>query len=87
MIFKSKLLWIILLAGMSGTAFANDSFRCGAKIVEMNMSRAEVLERCGPPTVETGDQWVYDRGPDQFTIIVHFAPNDTVSRIEEQPGK
>ncbi len=31
-------------------AVAEDSFRCGSKLVMTGMSQAEVLQHCGPPT-------------------------------------
>ncbi len=30
-------------------AFADDSFRCGSRLIVTGMTQAEVLELCGPP--------------------------------------
>jgi hypothetical protein len=36
------------LAG-AAPAFADDSFRCGSKLIVAGMTQAEVLQLCGPP--------------------------------------
>jgi hypothetical protein len=61
-------------------------FRCGGQIIDVGMSLNKVQEYCGPPTENTGDRWIYNRGPDQFTIIIHVQPDNTVGMIEEQPA-
>ena len=69
----------------SSSALASDSFTCGEKIVETGMSLSKVRELCGDPTAQSGDRWIYDRGPDELVIVLHIAPDDTVSYIEAQP--
>lgn len=64
-----------------------DSFRCGGQLVEMGMSLKKVQEYCGTPTEQTGDRWIYRRGPDQFTIVIHVQPDNTVGLIEEEPAE
>ncbi len=64
-----------------------DSFRCGSHLVEMGMKLEKVQEYCGEPTRQTGDRWIYERGPDKFTIIIHLQPDNTVGMIEEQPAE
>lgn len=61
-----------------------DSFRCGNGIVEDGMSMDKVQELCGAPTQQLGDRWIYDRGPDKFTIIIHIEQDNTVGMIEEK---
>ena len=38
-----------------GTVAADEVFRCGSKIVEIGMTRAEVLNYCGAPTSQSED--------------------------------
>lgn len=64
-----------------------DSFRCGTYLVETGMSLNKVQEYCGPPTRQTGDKWIYERGPDQFTIVIHVQPDNTVGSIDEKPAE
>ena len=66
-------------------ATGTDSFRCGSHLVENGMALAQVQEYCGAPTQQTGDRWIYQRGEDKFTIIIHVQPDNTVGMIEEQP--
>lgn len=35
--------------GTAGIAGADETFRCGAKLIEPGLSQAEVLELCGEP--------------------------------------
>jgi hypothetical protein len=50
-------------------AFA-DTFRCGTKLVDVGDSEYDLLDRCGEPSARDGNRWIYDRGPEQLTIIV-----------------
>ena len=34
---------------VAAPTFADDSFRCGSKLIVTGMTQAEVLEYCGPP--------------------------------------
>lgn len=61
-------------------------FRCSGQIIDVGMSMNKVLENCGPPTQDLGDRWIYNRGPDQFTIIIHVQPDNTVGQIEQAPA-
>ena len=36
----------------AGAAVADDTWRCGSKLVEIGMTRTEVLQYCGAPTVQ-----------------------------------
>jgi Protein of unknown function (DUF2845) len=64
-----------------------DSFRCGSHLVETGMTLEKVQEYCGAPTEQTGDRWIYARGPDKFTVIIHIQPDNTVGMIEEQSAE
>jgi len=71
----------ILLVAPAG-AFADTGFRCGTYIVSQGLFMEKVLEYCGEPTERMDDDtWVYNRGSEEFTVIVHFAPDNTVDRI------
>jgi hypothetical protein len=70
----------------SGAASADDSFSCGSHIVSVGDNRDTVLEHCGQPTTRDGATWTYDRGSEQFDVIVHFNADGAVSRIEERDG-
>lgn len=63
----------------SGTA----GFRCSGQIIEVGTSMNKVMENCGPPTQDLGDRWIYNRGSDQFTIIIHVQPDNTVGQIDQ----
>ena len=43
--------FLVLFANVVGaTAVADDSFRCGGKIIDVGMTQSEVLKYCGDPT-------------------------------------
>jgi hypothetical protein len=73
---------LIVMAAAWNTAFA-DSFYCGTHIIDEDIAKAEVLEKCGQPTRETSDTFYYDRGTDEFGVTLHFNAEDRVNRIEE----
>lgn len=73
--------------GCSAPAEARDTLRCGARLVQVGASPAEVLARCGKPafrddwgaTLIEGlgqppmiEQWVYDFGPHQLIQVLLF---------------
>lgn len=74
-----------LLTGLATPANASEEFRCGSRIIEDGMNMDKVRELCGDPTEETGDRWVYDRGPDRFIVVLHVQPDNTVGLIETKP--
>jgi hypothetical protein len=39
----------------AAAAFADDSFRCGSKLIVTGMTQAEVLQLCGPPESTSED--------------------------------
>jgi hypothetical protein len=71
---------------VAGVARADDSWRCGDRIVSLGESDREVLEKCGSPTDakrrwERGrrrggwvnqvvDVWTYDRGSQEFVRVL-----------------
>ena len=44
--------WVLALCVIApvGIALADDTFRCGNRLIELGMTRAEVLQLCGEPT-------------------------------------
>ena len=51
---------------------SQDTMSCGDGFVQIGDTEADVLERCGEPTLREGDRWTYDRGPDRFPEILNF---------------
>ncbi len=80
-IFVSSLFFLV-----TATANADGSFRCGSDLVEIGDARETVLQRCGEPTSQEGWNWTYDRGPEEFTVHVHFDANGAVDQIKEGDG-
>jgi hypothetical protein len=44
-----RLLAVTACFAGAAPAFADDSFRCGSKLIVAGMTQAEVLQFCGPP--------------------------------------
>ena len=40
----------------AGAAVADDTWRCGSKLVEIGMTRTEVLQYCGTPTEQAEEE-------------------------------
>ena len=45
-----RALLVLSAIAAAGSAVADDTWRCGSKLVEIGMTRTEVLEYCGTPT-------------------------------------
>jgi hypothetical protein len=76
---------LTVLVFAAANAPADVGFRCGSRLIDVGDAREDVLEHCGEPTTRSGYDWIYERGPSQFDILVHFEPDGTVSRIENNP--
>ena len=74
-----------LMLGPASYAVADGDFVCDGHIIESGMSLSQVQEYCGPPTSQTADRWIYDRGPDLLIEVIHVEADNTVGDIEEQP--
>ncbi len=51
--------WLIAAVGFlvaAEVAVADDSFRCGSKIISVGMSQAEVVQYCGEPSSKAEDE-------------------------------
>ena len=69
------------------TAYADDTFRCGSKIINIGDHRDEVRKHCGNPTQGDGSWiWTYDRGAEKNAVLVHFNADGAVDQIEEKDG-
>ena len=54
----TRVTWGVAMALLANAAAADDTFRCGNRLIEPGMTRSEVLSLCGEPTlksVETHD--------------------------------
>jgi hypothetical protein len=50
--------WVVALCAVVplGLAVADDTFRCGNRLIEPGMSRAQVLALCGEPTSKSVEE-------------------------------
>ena len=53
------------------TAFAIEIW-CGRSVIRVGDPMHKVRQECGEPSYERGNQWMYDRGPGYFTIVIRF---------------
>lgn len=49
----NRWMFALCVAAPIGMAVADDTFRCGNRLIEPGMTRAEVLKLCGEPTSKT----------------------------------
>jgi len=88
MICKSKLIVVsvFLWTLMPEPALA-DSMRCGTHIISSGgrhgPGKYEVLKKCGQPSAQSGDIWIYEQ-PGGARRVVVFDANGSVSRIESR---
>jgi hypothetical protein len=76
-----RLLSVMACLSAVAPAVADDSFRCGSKLVVTGMTQAEVLELCGPPMskseekipVRSGNQVVGETTTDRWTYASYGA--------------
>jgi hypothetical protein len=73
-----------LALGAASMARASEDFTCNGHIIEEGMDLDVVQSYCGPPRDQSGDRWIYDRGPDELLIILHVQPDNTVGDIESR---
>lgn len=66
---------LFVVSLIAHSAFAADTFRCGAKSFQAGMrvgvTQLEVATYCGPPVVRKGDRWLY-LPPGGFTSVLVF---------------
>ena len=79
--------WILLLTltCWSLPTIASGSLRCGTKLVEQGMKKADVVEICGEPTTteKYNTVWIYDRNPSELLKVITFV-NGEVEFIDER---
>ena len=77
-------LWAFGLLLMVNGASATGSMRCGGRIVDQGMTKDEVIQLCGAPTVrKEGDSyWFYDGGS-EILITRLFFVGDKVEFIDD----
>ncbi|MDX1433617.1 MAG: hypothetical protein R3286_14335 [Gammaproteobacteria bacterium] len=81
-----RFLWpvpaVLLIAA---NAAADPMFVCGEHMIEAGVgtTKETVRERCGKPSAEDGNRWIYENRSGGKTVIVHF-DGGTVSMIQEQ---
>jgi hypothetical protein len=46
---------VLLSCGAATAAIADDTFRCGSKLIEVGMTQAEIVEYCGEPTSRSAE--------------------------------
>jgi hypothetical protein len=71
-----------------GTADAG-SITCGDAIItddqDVGQTTQQVLDQCGPPTSQDGDNWIYDRSNQgQGIYILHFDDSGELDSIQQQ---
>jgi hypothetical protein len=65
------------------------SITCGDAIItddqDVGQTTQQVLDQCGPPTSQDGDNWIYDRSNQvQGIYILHFDDSGELDSIEQQ---
>jgi hypothetical protein len=81
-----KKTFILALTSFIGTvAHGSPGFTCGGDLIMPGDSKAHVEKHCGSPSsISGGDTWIYERGPEQFTVTIHFEADGTVNRITKE---
>lgn len=87
-IFKFLAIFAIaILAASPVLATDVSSTHCGTQVVYVGDAEGELLEKCGEPTADTGDTWIYDEGGYRIKVF-HLGGGDVgrrkVMRIEEK---
>lgn len=90
---KKHVLYSAGFAGMllAGAAYAG-SIRCGDALISDDQLdgqfKQQIIEQCGEPTSEDGDDLIYDRSDvGQGIYVLHFSDSDQLESIEEQIGE
>ena len=74
MSYTKHLLVLIILFTIAGSVFGTGSMRCGGRLVDQGMTKDEVIQICGSPTVrkEGDNYWYYDRGSSNLVTRLFF---------------
>jgi hypothetical protein len=73
---------------LAGTVQAG-SITCGDAIItddqDVGQTTQQVLDQCGPPTSQDGNNWIYDRSSQgQGIYILHFDDSGELDSIEQE---
>jgi len=52
----SRVLFVLFCSAVAATAVADETLRCGGKIIMVGMTQSEVLKYCGEPTSKTAEE-------------------------------
>ncbi|MGD2083499.1 MAG: DUF2845 domain-containing protein [Chromatiales bacterium] len=59
------------------------TMRCGTELIDVGASVYDLEKECGQPSSRQGDEWIYDRGPEELRMIVRVGEGEVQSiRIE-----
>jgi hypothetical protein len=81
---------ITVVAGLLLTATAQaGSITCGDATItddqDVGQSTEQILQQCGPPTSQDGNNWMYDRSNQgQGIYILHFNGDGQLDSIQQQ---
>ncbi|MEE8263909.1 MAG: hypothetical protein V3R40_01450 [Gammaproteobacteria bacterium] len=68
-------------------ALSAGNMRCGGEIIEDGQTvgpyKNEILQLCGPPTDDSGDQWIYVRHGSASKVL-HFNSDGQLESIFDQ---
>ena len=83
---RTTLLLVLSLSVFAIHVAHAQPFMCGQSMVETGMgtTKEEVLDKCGPPTVQTEDRWYYKNQPGQVTVVLTFQIGK-LEQIEQIP--
>ena len=87
MVFLDRMLVATTLFVLVGTASGTGSMRCGGHIVDQGMTKDEVIQLCGQPTVrkEADNYWYYERGSANLVTRLFFV-GDKLDFIDDVPS-
>ena len=87
----ARALALITLLSIASATFASGSLRCGTRLVEQGMAKADVVELCGEPAAKEkfDTVWIYDLNPTEMLKVITFVNGevefiDTRSRETER---
>jgi hypothetical protein len=87
---KNPLVFIAVFSGLLLAAIAQaGSIMCGDATItddqDVGQSTDQILQQCGPPTSQDGDNWYYDRSNQgQGIYILHFNDAGQLDSIQQQ---
>jgi hypothetical protein len=83
----------LIIFGCGGVLLAGSvhagSITCGDATItddqDVGQTTQQVLDQCGPPTSQDGNNWIYDRSNQgQGIYILHFDNSGQLDSIEQQ---